>query len=695
MKSGMLGGGSQGRRQRTVVGPAAEPTGAPTVMGHSWRHDVLDAMLRVAALVGPILVVLAMVFRRGPHLDVVSALMVGSVGLLVVLRFLPRLPFRSRAALAIAVLYTAGLPALVRSGFAMGSAAAMAAAIVLAVVLLGRGPAFLLLVATAAVMGALGAAAGAGHFVPRAIDSNPDIPANWFRMGITFDSVAAMLMVAVEFAVLHIEKNYLEAAAALERLTEEQRRRAGLERERRAAELGWQRCAQELIALGKHPAVEAGDLAVAFAAITEAGARGLDVERCSVWLLDDTRGEIGCQDLYERAPARHSSGQRLESGQAPAYFAALEAERAIAAHDARRDPRTRELSAGYLESLGITSMLDAPIRFRDRVVGVVCHEHTGAALTWSEAQQSFAGSLADFAARVLAAADWRAKERALRTVNTELGQLNRRLESAKEDERRFIARELHDELGQTLTALKLRLKMGARAADPERAERESAATFAMIDSLIDWVRKLSLDSAAGSARRGWPHPGVARLPRRAVRHLGGGDGAGRLGLRGPRLAGERDCLLSDRAGGGHQRAAPRGGASGLGAPRAADGSVADRRHGRRPRDCPRSGLRRRGAGAHGHRRHARARPRPRRRLRDRVEAGGGDGGAGHLADRTLVARLGRASPPGGPIGARLARRRRLVPARQTLGGLARRLLGHDRRPLVLCFTHIGFGLPFV
>jgi signal transduction histidine kinase len=495
MKSGMLGGGSQGRGQRRMVAPTrvAPSRVAPTWVAHTWRHDVLDAMLRVAALVGPILVVLAMVFRRGPRLDVVSALMVGSVALLVSLRFLHALPFRLRAALAIAVLYTAGLPALVRSGFAMGSAAAMAAAIVLAVVLLGRGPAFLLLVVTAVVMGALGAAVGAGHFVPRAIDSNPDIPANWFRMGITFDLVAAMLMVAVEFAVLHIEKNYLEAAAALERLTEEQRRRAVLESERRNAELGWQRCAQELIALGKHPAVEAGELATAFGAITEAGARGLDVERCSVWLLDDARGEIGCQDLYERAPGRHSSGQRLASVQAPAYFGALEAERAIAAHDARTDRRTRELAVGYLEPLGITSMLDAPIRFQDHVVGVVCHEHTGAALVWSEAQQSFAGSLADFAARVLAGADRQAKERALRTVNTELGQLNRRLESAKEDERRFIARELHDELGQTLTALKLRLKMGARAADPERAERESAATFAIIDSLIDRVRKLSLD----------------------------------------------------------------------------------------------------------------------------------------------------------------------------------------------------------
>jgi signal transduction histidine kinase len=472
--------------------PRPQPQPPPAWL-HSWRHDVLDAMLRVAAIAGPVVLMLGIMFRPAPRFDPATYLVIPAVALLVLLRFLPRLPFRPRAGLAIAVLYAAGLPALVRSGFAMGSAAAMVAAIVLAVILLGRGPAFLLLVVTAILMGTLGAAAGAGHFVPRAIDSNPEVPANWFRMGITFDLVAAMLMAAVEFAVRHIEKNYLEASAAVARLTEEQRRRAGLENDRRHAELGWQRCAQELIGLGKHATMEAGEVAAAFGAIAEAGARGLDVERCSVWLFDPARTEIRCQDLYERTPGRHSSGERLGPSDAPAYFGALEAERAIAVHDAQTDPRTRELAAGYLEPLGITSLLDAPIRFQDRVVGMVCHEHTGPALVWTEAQQSFAGSLADFAARVLAAADRAAKARALRTVNSELGQLNRRLESAKEDERRFIARELHDDLGQTLTALKLRLKINARSTDLEQIERDGALTFSMVDSLIDRVRKLSLD----------------------------------------------------------------------------------------------------------------------------------------------------------------------------------------------------------
>jgi signal transduction histidine kinase len=73
----------------------------------------------------------------------------------------------------------------------------------------------------------------------------------------------------------------------------------------------------------------------------------------------------------------------------------------------------------------------------------------------------------------------------------QLGLLHGRLEAAKEDERRFLAHELHDELGQTLTALKLRLQMGARAAGlPADSGHEA---IALVDDLIARVRKMSVD----------------------------------------------------------------------------------------------------------------------------------------------------------------------------------------------------------
>ena len=73
-----------------------------------------------------------------------------------------------------------------------------------------------------------------------------------------------------------------------------------------------------------------------------------------------------------------------------------------------------------------------------------------------------------------------------------LGQLHDRLEVAKEDERRFLAHELHDELGQTLTALKLRLQLGARAGGGAGRRRRRTAV-ALVDNLIARVRKMSVD----------------------------------------------------------------------------------------------------------------------------------------------------------------------------------------------------------
>jgi signal transduction histidine kinase len=83
-----------------------------------------------------------------------------------------------------------------------------------------------------------------------------------------------------------------------------------------------------------------------------------------------------------------------------------------------------------------------------------------------------------------------ASARDLRVAYERLGQLHRRLETTKEDERRFLAHELHDELGQSLTALKLQL--AARAADgATRASNDDS--FAIIDDLIARVRRMSGD----------------------------------------------------------------------------------------------------------------------------------------------------------------------------------------------------------
>ena len=76
-------------------------------------------------------------------------------------------------------------------------------------------------------------------------------------------------------------------------------------------------------------------------------------------------------------------------------------------------------------------------------------------------------------------------------ASVELRGLSARLVEAREDERRNIARELHDELGQRLTALKLELaslKPGARV-----PAARSTAMVEMLDDTVASVRRIAAD----------------------------------------------------------------------------------------------------------------------------------------------------------------------------------------------------------
>lgn len=68
-----------------------------------------------------------------------------------------------------------------------------------------------------------------------------------------------------------------------------------------------------------------------------------------------------------------------------------------------------------------------------------------------------------------------------------------RLQDAKEEERRHLARELHDELGQVLTSAKIQLGLALAGTAPGEAAGRVRDAIGLIDRLIAQVRALSLD----------------------------------------------------------------------------------------------------------------------------------------------------------------------------------------------------------
>ncbi|HSW13448.1 MAG TPA: sensor domain-containing phosphodiesterase [Solimonas sp.] len=142
-------------------------------------------------------------------------------------------------------------------------------------------------------------------------------------------------------------------------------------------------------------------LSEAFSRLTQKVTEVVGVERASIWKLDEAGGRLDCLDLYRSGAACHEVAAPLSADDYPGYFQVLTGSRAVAAHDARSDPATREFATGYLEPLGISSMLDAPVRRAGRTVGIVCLEHVGPMRRWSLDEQQFAASIADVVAMLL------------------------------------------------------------------------------------------------------------------------------------------------------------------------------------------------------------------------------------------------------------------------------------------------------
>lgn len=173
-----------------------------------------------------------------------------------------------------------------------------------------------------------------------------------------------------------------------------QDKRRAEEQMRRAVER-MQRQQQAITRLATEPAAAQGNLETMVRLVTETGAEVLEVERMSVWLLDDVRGELHCHDLFELTPRRHSSGMVLTRREYLQEVEALQATPCIAAPDVMTDPRLQGYVENYFKPFGVVSLLDVAIRWEGKIAGILCCGSVGERREWEPDERTFATQLAD------------------------------------------------------------------------------------------------------------------------------------------------------------------------------------------------------------------------------------------------------------------------------------------------------------
>ena len=104
--------------------------------------------------------------------------------------------------------------------------------------------------------------------------------------------------------------------------------------------------------LSQRKAIDRGDLAQALQEITEAAAEVLEVDRTSVWLFNDNRSALRCEEEFVRGSRKHQRGREFLARYAPNYFSAIAEERTINAEDAATDPRTQDPYVLLIDSNG-------------------------------------------------------------------------------------------------------------------------------------------------------------------------------------------------------------------------------------------------------------------------------------------------------------------------------------------------------
>jgi two-component system, NarL family, sensor histidine kinase UhpB len=154
------------------------------------------------------------------------------------------------------------------------------------------------------------------------------------------------------------------------------------------------------------------------------------------------------------------------------------------------------------------------------------------------------GITRDITERKLAEGSLRRSEAALQESRAQLQALSRRLVEALENDRATLARELHDEAAQSLTALKLGLgRLRREAADPQALAARVEELMQLTDGLAEEMHRLAMNLRPASLDRSGLVPALEQYLEVFQRQTGLAVQFVAVGLEQERLAPEIETTL--------------------------------------------------------------------------------------------------------------------------------------------------------
>ncbi|GAA4230504.1 hypothetical protein GCM10022291_00840 [Postechiella marina] len=158
------------------------------------------------------------------------------------------------------------------------------------------------------------------------------------------------------------------------------------------------------------------DLTSSLKKITKLAAKTLNIERVSVWKLDDDIGELVCERLYKLSKNSFETGIKIKYKDNPAYFEALYKNETILIEDAQNSNSTKKFTKNYLKPNNITSLMGVCINDSNGYYGVVSFGHVGMPLKkWTAEDQEFASSIASIVSLMIESSERQVAEDELKT----------------------------------------------------------------------------------------------------------------------------------------------------------------------------------------------------------------------------------------------------------------------------------------